>query len=213
MSPNTSPVPVRKLHHVGVSVRSLPAALAWYEDVFGVRPEFLAGSEGPEVSAAVQVPGVVIDAAFLRIGDVYLELLEFREPRGTDFTLRNCDVGVIHIALDVPDIHQAYDSLTSKGVAFSNEPSYIPEGSWPVTGTRTSEIRTTSSSSCSSLRLERSAVAGLGLPAARRCRAGPPSGGRPALCPGSAAGLEEGPDRRLDLVRAEQQRGQLDGLR
>jgi catechol 2,3-dioxygenase-like lactoylglutathione lyase family enzyme len=128
MSSTTTTVPVRKLHHVGVSVRSLPAALAWYEEMFGVRPDFMAGSEGPEVSRAVQVPGVVIDAAFLRIGDVWLELLEFREPAGTDFTLRNCDVGVIHIALDVPDIQQAYSSLTSKGVVFSNEPTYIPEG-------------------------------------------------------------------------------------
>ncbi|HWF52872.1 MAG TPA: VOC family protein [Solirubrobacteraceae bacterium] len=121
-------VPVRKLHHLGVPVRNLAASLAWYKKMFGLEPLFSAGGAGPDVDRAVQLEGVLIDAAFLQIGDVYLEMLEFQQPKGADFALRNCDVGAVHIALDVPDIHEAYRFLTANGVVFSNEPVYIGEG-------------------------------------------------------------------------------------
>ena len=123
-----STVPIRKLHHLGVPVRSLEASLAWYREMFGIEPLFRAGGEGDVVSRAVQLDDVKIDAAFLRVGDVYLEMLEFHHPEPVDYRLRNCDVGAIHIAIDIPDIHEAYRSLTAKGVVFSNEPTYIGEG-------------------------------------------------------------------------------------
>ena len=128
MSTTSPPITVRKLHHLGITVRSLETSRAWYRDVFGLEPLFTSGGEGPEVDRAVQLEGVSIDAAFLKVGDVYLEMLEYRSPPGHDVAIRNCDVGAIHIALDVADIHEAYRSLSAKGVVFSNEPALIPEG-------------------------------------------------------------------------------------
>lgn len=128
MTAPATTVPVRKLHHLGVPVRDIEASLAWYEEMFGLECLFRAGGEGPEVERAVQVEGALIDAAFLRVGDIYLELIEFKAPVGEDFALRNCDVGAIHIALDVPDVHEAHRVLTAKGAMFTNEPTFIPEG-------------------------------------------------------------------------------------
>ncbi len=127
-------VELRGVHHVGVPVRSLERSLAWFRDAFGIEPELVVESEGPETSAAVQLEGARIGAAFLDIGNTIIELLEYREPVGEDFRLRNCDVGAVHIALEVASIHDAHERLRELGAAFSVPPTRIEdaplEGHW-----------------------------------------------------------------------------------
>lgn len=47
------------MHHVGITVRDLEASLPWYEQIFGLKPEFIAHGSGPDLSKAVGV----LDAA------------------------------------------------------------------------------------------------------------------------------------------------------
>jgi catechol 2,3-dioxygenase-like lactoylglutathione lyase family enzyme len=121
-------VELRGVHHVGVPVRSLERSLAFYRDMFGVEPTFQVESEGPEVDANLQLEGAKVSAAFVPLGNTILELLEYQNPVGEDFALRNCDVGAIHVALDVADIDAAYEELRAKGADFSSAPTVIPEG-------------------------------------------------------------------------------------
>ena len=129
---------LRGFHHIGVPVRSLEKSLAWYRAMFGIEPEFFAESEGPATSAAVQLEGARVRVAFLTVGGTYLELLEYDNPIGADFRvdggfrLRNCDVGAIHLAIEVDSIDAAYQKLRAGGAEFSVEPSLIEEG--PLTG-------------------------------------------------------------------------------
>ena len=122
------------MHHIGVPVRSVERSLAWYRDLFGLEPDFVLESEGPETSAAVQLENARITAAMLTVGNTLLELLEYHEPVGADFALRNCDVGAIHIALEVDSIAAAYDRLRARGATFSVAPTLIEEG--PLEGYR-----------------------------------------------------------------------------
>ena len=121
-------VKITGVQHVGVPVRSMERSLAWYKDVFDLEPEFVVESDSPETAAAVQLPGAHVTAAFLNVGNTYLELLEYHNPVGEDFSLRNCDVGAIHVAIEVDSIAAAYTRLTERGAEFSAPPSTIPEG-------------------------------------------------------------------------------------
>jgi len=125
---------LRGVHHVGIAVRSLDKSLAWYREVFGVEPHMRLEADGPDVDAAVQLENVRVEAALLDVGNTVIELLEYKSPVGADFRLRNCDVGAIHVALDVANIDEAYERLRSRGAVFSNAPAMAPEG--PLEGYR-----------------------------------------------------------------------------
>jgi catechol 2,3-dioxygenase-like lactoylglutathione lyase family enzyme len=52
-----------------------------------------------------------------------LEFLEYDRPVGSDFDRLNCDVGAIHVCLEVDDIDRVYGLLADWGVAFSTAPT------------------------------------------------------------------------------------------
>ena len=116
------------VHHVGVPVRSIERSLAWYRDLFGLEPDFVALAEGPDLERTVQLEGARLRFAFLQLGGCRLELLEYESPIGEDFALRNCDVGAIHVCFEVEDIERVYDELRAKGVEFSIEPARVQGG-------------------------------------------------------------------------------------
>ncbi|TCC56237.1 hypothetical protein E0H73_34395 [Kribbella pittospori] len=116
------------MHHVGITVRDLEASLAWYERMFGLKPEFIAQGDGPELSAAVGVPDTKLRFAFLRFGSCVVELLHYDNEREDTFDRSNADVGSAHVCIDVPDIQQSYDDLRAKGAEFLAPPLHIGDG-------------------------------------------------------------------------------------
>lgn len=111
------------MNHIGVTVRSLDATISWYKDVLDIEPRFrLGGASDSGVDAAVQVEGAIIDCAFFALGNTCIEFLEYREPEGRAFELRNCDVGAIHICFEVDDLQAVYERLQARGVEFSTAP-------------------------------------------------------------------------------------------
>jgi catechol 2,3-dioxygenase-like lactoylglutathione lyase family enzyme len=120
------------IQHVGIPVASMERSLQFYRDVFGLEADFVAEGSGEELSQAVGVDDAVLAFAFIRIGDDILELLEYSNPRGRPHDRRNCDVGAVHIAFEVPDIDGAYEELQDKGIEFNAPPIKIDEG--PLAG-------------------------------------------------------------------------------
>src|SRR4051812_2092627 len=94
------------LDHVGIAVKDLAAALAFYRDALGL-----------EIEAPEEVASQRVRAHFLPVGDARLELLEatasdspiakYTDKRGP---------GLHHITLRVDDIHAALAQLKSRGV-------------------------------------------------------------------------------------------------
>jgi catechol 2,3-dioxygenase-like lactoylglutathione lyase family enzyme len=121
-----------QVQHVGVSVANLERSLAFYKEILDIEPEFVTDGSGPDVSRAVGVPEALLSFAFLRLGPTILELLEYKNPRGKPYDRRNCDIGAVHIALEVPNIDAAYERLLAHGVEFNSPPLRINEG--PLTG-------------------------------------------------------------------------------
>jgi len=99
------------LDHIGIAVRDLDTALAFYRDALGL-----------EVEASEEVSAERVRAHFLPVGESTLELLEataadspiarYLEKRGP---------GIHHITLRVDDIRAALAQLKTRGVRFINE--------------------------------------------------------------------------------------------
>jgi catechol 2,3-dioxygenase-like lactoylglutathione lyase family enzyme len=113
------------LHHIGIPVRNLERSLVWYGELFGLTPDFVQIAEGPAVSEIVQLDDVRLRFAFIQLPNALLEFLEYDRPVGSDFDRRNCDVGAIHVCLEVDDIDRVFGLLTDWGIAFSTAP--IPQ--------------------------------------------------------------------------------------
>jgi methylmalonyl-CoA epimerase len=99
-------VDARAIHHVGVAVSDLDAAVATYERLFGGRLEH---------RERVEDQGV--EAASIRVGESRVELLAALgddTPVGRFLTKRG--EGMHHIAYEVADVEAALAHLTEQGV-------------------------------------------------------------------------------------------------
>jgi methylmalonyl-CoA epimerase len=99
------------LDHVGIAVKDLAEALAFYRDALGL-----------EVEAPEEVVSQRVRAHFLPVGEAKLELLEATAPdspiaRYTD----KRGAGLHHITLRVDDINAALAQLSSRGVRLIDE--------------------------------------------------------------------------------------------
>lgn len=94
------------LDHIGIAVKDLPAALAFYRDALGL-----------EVEAPEEVTSQRVRAHFVPVGESKLELLEATASESA--IARYVDKrgpGLHHITLRVDDIGAALEQLRSRGV-------------------------------------------------------------------------------------------------
>jgi methylmalonyl-CoA epimerase len=104
-------VEARAIHHVGVAVADLDAAVATYERLFGGRLEH---------RERVEEQGV--EAASMRVGDSRVELLAALgddTPVGRFLAKRG--EGMHHIAYEVADVEAALAHLSRQGVELIDE--------------------------------------------------------------------------------------------
>jgi methylmalonyl-CoA/ethylmalonyl-CoA epimerase len=100
---------LQHIDHVGIAVRNLDEAVAFYRDVMGL-----------EVSATEIFNGMKI--AFLRVGDSELELLEDMTPDGAIARhIAKRGEGLQHVAYRVGDIERALAEMRAKGVELIDE--------------------------------------------------------------------------------------------
>lgn len=117
-------------HHVGITVSNLDRSLKFYREVFGVEPDFVVDDDDTTQGDAVGVPAPKMRVAVVTLApNVQVELLEYVEPKGRPYELRNCDVGASHICLVVNDIDAAYDELAGRGMRPLAPPRLTEDGS------------------------------------------------------------------------------------
>jgi methylmalonyl-CoA/ethylmalonyl-CoA epimerase len=99
------------LDHIGIAVRDLETALAFYRDALGL-----------EVEAPEEVASQHVRAHFIRVGESSLELLEATAPDSA--IARYVDKrgpGIHHITLRVDDIAAVLARLRARGVRLIDE--------------------------------------------------------------------------------------------
>ena len=99
------------LDHVGIAVKDLAAALAFYRDALGL-----------EIEAPEEVASQRVRAHFLPVGEAKLELLEATAPDSpiAKYTDKR-GPGLHHITLRVDDIHAALAQLKARGARLIDE--------------------------------------------------------------------------------------------
>lgn len=101
-----------KIDHLGIAVKSIDQALAFYRDQLGLP---MATRETVEIEK--------VHAAMLPLGESRIELLEASEPDSViaKFIDKRGE-GIHHIAITVPDLGAAIERLKSSGARILNEP-------------------------------------------------------------------------------------------
>ena len=99
------------LDHVGIAVKDLSAALAFYRDALGL-----------EIEAPEEVTSQRVRAHFVPVGESKLELLEATAPDSPIATyVERRGPGLHHITLRVEDIHAALAQLKARGAKLVDE--------------------------------------------------------------------------------------------
>jgi catechol 2,3-dioxygenase-like lactoylglutathione lyase family enzyme len=134
--------PAVGVHHVGMSVRSLDAALAFWEPFLGAPARWRTTLDRPYLGRHVGYPGVAIDAAFVDLpGGGVLELLEYRVDEKVDLPEATANPGNVHLCLEVADAGATWRHAIACGAApvLADGPVEVDAG--PNQGARASYLR------------------------------------------------------------------------
>lgn len=119
-------------HHTCFTVKDMQQSLAFYRDALG----FEVVNERPTVTDSyfrdiIGFPDAVVYAVLLKIpgSSHYLELFEYKQPRGVAQDLTPNNPGSSHIAYLVDDLRALYDRLKDfPGLHFISAPVYLDAG-------------------------------------------------------------------------------------
>ena len=99
------------LDHIGIAVKDLPAALAFYRDALGL-----------EIEGTEEVDSQKVRAHFAVVGEARLELLEATAPDSPIAKyIDRRGPGLHHITLRVDDIEAVLAQLKARGVRLIDE--------------------------------------------------------------------------------------------
>lgn len=118
-------MPINRLHHVGMSVPDLDTGRRFYCDVLGFEEARAVGFDAhPLVDAILGLHGASARVAFLRRGDLWIEMFEFSSPspKGREVDEPVCEYGISHLCLDVTDVDATHAECSARGMRFHTAP-------------------------------------------------------------------------------------------
>ena len=120
---------LKRMDHVGVSVKDIEKAICFYRDVIGMEKVFDREFDSP-LAQIIGVDGARARIVHMKRGESVVELFHYfsltgRPPRQDQ---NQSDFGLTHIGFLVEDFEQTYLDLKQKGVAFLGEPVEIRSG-------------------------------------------------------------------------------------
>lgn len=94
------------IEHIGIAVKNLEEAIAFYEKVYGL-----------ECYAVEEVAEQKVKTAFFMVGQTKIELLESTDPEGPiGKFIEKKGEGIHHLAFAVNDLQKSLDETAEKGV-------------------------------------------------------------------------------------------------
>lgn len=114
------------IHHTAISTQNMSELTKFYRDVLGFE-EVTSGSweKGTEFADRVtELNDTAVDWIMLRASNCYIELFDYRSPRAAARSeVRPVNKpGFTHICLEVDNIMEMYEELSSKGTRFHTKP-------------------------------------------------------------------------------------------
>jgi methylmalonyl-CoA/ethylmalonyl-CoA epimerase len=110
---------ITKIDHLGIAVKSLDEAAAYYEKALGLKCEH-----------REEVPSQKVRTAFFSVGGVHLELLEPTDPESpiAKFLEKNPNGGVHHVAFASDDLTGQLQQAAGAGCRLINEQPFEGAG-------------------------------------------------------------------------------------
>lgn len=122
-----------RVHHIGVSVSDLDRSIAFYRDLLGAEPLFVNDMRSAALSRAVRVQSTDLRFCMIKLGNVVLELIEWRTPKPVAPEPTGPAIGAIHVAFEVEDIAAVTAELKRRGIPLMAEPHrFVPEDEAPA---------------------------------------------------------------------------------
>ena len=112
------------VHHLAVSTPDIDRFVDHYERWFGFERHGGGGWE-PGNARIDRMTGLEDSAAryqMIRLGNLYIEVFEYRVPQGCAVRPRMCDHGIIHFCLYSDDVFAEYERLSALGMKFRCPP-------------------------------------------------------------------------------------------
>jgi catechol 2,3-dioxygenase-like lactoylglutathione lyase family enzyme len=119
-------VPIRGVHHVGMSVPDIDVARRFYIDLLGAEEisttVWEAGNDA--IDAIVGLKGSAAKTFIARLKNVQIECFEYASPRSPDMDPARPvnHFGYTHIGFEVDDIRATYDRMVAAGLTFHTPP-------------------------------------------------------------------------------------------
>ena len=122
---------VNVLDHVSVTVSDMDRSLAFYCERLGLKEVERHRLEGENISKMAGKETVVMDVVRLvapQTEGIEIDLQQYLAPKGKISATKLGDVGHSHFCFGVPNLAQAYEELSDKGVKFVSEPVHFDLG-------------------------------------------------------------------------------------
>ena len=126
---------IRSVAHTGITVTDLEVSIRFWTEVLQFRVERRFELSGDFAAKVTGVSGAHITAAVLAGAGHRIELLQYLQPsHRSHMRPRPCDVGSLHLAVDVDDLMAVTNACAKYGWSVAGEPQTMLEG--PRAGTR-----------------------------------------------------------------------------
>jgi catechol 2,3-dioxygenase-like lactoylglutathione lyase family enzyme len=123
------------VNHTGITVKDLDRSEAMFRELFGFETFSRAPRDPAIISAVIGVPGTKVEIVYMRNGATNIELLCYSGPDDRkDYRPRACDLGSLHMAMNVPDMDAALEKARAWPLEQVGEVIRIDQG--PNTGSR-----------------------------------------------------------------------------
>lgn len=105
-----------RFSHVAVSVTNLERSLSFYRDGLSFAAGEIYEAAGSRLAALMNIPPAGFRGVFLRAGQCYVELLEYRVPAGDSIAPRRpVDTGYAHTSVLLADVEQVLPTIVKHG--------------------------------------------------------------------------------------------------
>ncbi len=123
-----------KANHVGITVKNLGAAIAFYGALTGaeITPKDQIGGE--RMAKVQGLEKTLIRYATVHLENLNIDLLEYEEPKPTQASYSNEQISAMHLCFEVDDLERAVKRLQNAGIVFHGEPITFQAEDGLVTG-------------------------------------------------------------------------------
>jgi catechol 2,3-dioxygenase-like lactoylglutathione lyase family enzyme len=123
------------VNHTGITVKDLDRSEAMFRELFGFETFSRAPRDPAIISAVIGVPNTKVEIVYMRNGATNIELLCYSGPDDRkDYRPRACDLGSLHMAVNVPDMDVALEKARAWPLEQVGKVIAIDQG--PNTGSR-----------------------------------------------------------------------------